>query len=84
MNIRRMLKVIVIVSLFFKGQKDDVALLCTDRRTYKIEEAETSNSLLLCSNLKLAKDIPKSDGGNIEIEHVAARGIFHNYFEVSN
>ncbi|XP_057336272.1 sister chromatid cohesion protein DCC1 [Microplitis mediator] len=70
-------------SLFFKGQKDDVALLCTDSRTYKIEEAETSNSLLLCSNLKFAKDIPKSDGGKIEIEHVAGRGIFHNYFEVS-
>ncbi|XP_074109105.1 sister chromatid cohesion protein DCC1 isoform X2 [Cotesia typhae] len=70
-------------TLFFKGEKNDAVLLCTDTRTYKIEEAETSNSLLLCPNLKFTKDVPKSDGDEIKIEKIPTRGIFHNYFESS-
>ncbi|CAG5074035.1 Similar to dscc1: Sister chromatid cohesion protein DCC1 (Danio rerio) [Cotesia congregata] len=53
-------------TLFFKGEKNDAVLLCTDTRTYKIEEAETSNSLLLCPNLKFAKDPSSFKGPEYE------------------
>lgn len=39
-------------SLVFRGTKDENAVLCTNKQTYDVKEAETSNSLLLLPDLR--------------------------------
>uniref|UniRef100_A0A1E1W8F3 Sister chromatid cohesion protein DCC1 n=2 Tax=Pectinophora gossypiella TaxID=13191 RepID=A0A1E1W8F3_PECGO len=40
--------------LHFKGDPEENVVLCTDNKTYDVKEAETSNSLLLVSDLMFA------------------------------
>lgn len=42
---------IVTFRLVFRGDENDSAVLCTDKETYEIKDAETSNSLLLFRDL---------------------------------
>ncbi|CAL8102233.1 unnamed protein product [Orchesella dallaii] len=39
--------------LVFRGDENDAAVLCTDKETYEIKEAETTNSLLLFKDLRM-------------------------------
>ncbi|KAG8332275.1 Sister chromatid cohesion protein DCC1 [Homalodisca vitripennis] len=45
----------------FRGARDDKAVLCTEDKTFEVKEAETSNSLLLLPELKLAEDCKGDD-----------------------
>ncbi|XP_055372434.1 sister chromatid cohesion protein DCC1 [Condylostylus longicornis] len=42
-------------SLYFKGGLNEKVVLCTENKTYEVKEAEISNSLMLCPNLKFAQ-----------------------------
>ncbi|XP_034939422.1 sister chromatid cohesion protein DCC1 isoform X2 [Chelonus insularis] len=69
--------------LSFKGHQNDRAVLCTDDRTYIIEEAETSNSLLLCPGMKFTSEITTNNNEEITIKPIIAKGIFYTYLEAS-
>ena len=40
-----------------RGDKDEMAVLCTKDKTYDIKEAEISNSMLIIPQLKTGQDL---------------------------
>ncbi|KAK2577012.1 hypothetical protein KPH14_011974 [Odynerus spinipes] len=68
--------------LAFKGRKDECAVLCTKNQTYEIKEAETSNSLLLISDLSLGPETKNPERSNRLVKRCCVKGIFHTYYEV--
>lgn len=65
----------------FRGGNDDKVVMCTDNETFEVKEAETSNSLLIVSNLVLPTDIKECENGHI-MEHKEILGIHHAYYEL--
>uniref|UniRef100_A0A1B6F2G2 Sister chromatid cohesion protein DCC1 n=1 Tax=Cuerna arida TaxID=1464854 RepID=A0A1B6F2G2_9HEMI len=70
----------------FRGARDDKAVLCTEDKTFEVKEAETSNSLLLLPELKLAEDCKGDDDDDDEdtrqLEEREIVGVFHTYLEL--
>lgn len=64
----------------FKGENNDNVMLCTETKTYDIRECETSNSLILVSDLKFPKDLKSNE--NKEILKVNIMGKNYKYMEV--
>lgn len=67
-------------TVYIKGDKDENAVMCTDEKTYDLNDTETSNSLLLINNLQFSEQIkenPKKQINKIEVS-----GIFYNYLEI--
>ncbi|XP_012286006.1 sister chromatid cohesion protein DCC1 [Orussus abietinus] len=69
-------------TLSFRGNKHDPAVLCTKNRTYDLKAAETSNSLLVVSNMKFAEQTSLVNTNHQVVERCDVQGIFHTYFEV--
>lgn len=70
-------------SLVFRGDDDDVAVLCTKDKTYDIKEAETSNGILLLDGLSSDKDIRDESLESRQIRSRFVVGIFHRYLELT-
>lgn len=67
--------------LVIRGDKDEMAVLCTNNRTYDIKEAEISNSMLIIPQLKTGEDlVSESLGQELNIRQVTST--IHNYFEL--
>uniref|UniRef100_A0A1B6HDZ0 Sister chromatid cohesion protein DCC1 n=1 Tax=Homalodisca liturata TaxID=320908 RepID=A0A1B6HDZ0_9HEMI len=66
----------------FRGARDDKAVLCTEDKTFEVKEAETSNSLLLLPELKLAEDCKGDDEDVRQLEEREIVGVFHTYLEL--
>lgn len=66
-------RIFLFFRVVFRGGNDDKVVLCTDNETFEVKEAETSNSLLIVSNLVFPTDI-----GECEKKHVV------QHKEVSN
>lgn len=59
--------------LIFRGDRDDMAVICTDDKTFEVKEAETTNSLLLIPNCQLPEDLGRQTaefGSNVTIKEV--------------
>lgn len=54
----------LIFRVVFRGGQSDKAVLCTEENTFEVKEAETSNSLLLLPELKLAEDCQNAVEGS--------------------
>lgn len=68
--------------LYLKGEDDEDAVLCTQSMTYKIVDAETSNSLVLTRDLKFPQEC-KDTSQERNLHKTFAHGIFYNYIEVN-
>ncbi|XP_012253464.2 sister chromatid cohesion protein DCC1 [Athalia rosae] len=69
--------------LSFRGSDEESVVLCTKNRTYKLKEAETSNSLLLVPDLKFSKATASNVAEGRMLQETSVRGVFHVYFEVT-
>ncbi|KAF7992804.1 hypothetical protein HCN44_005148 [Aphidius gifuensis] len=69
-------------TLKFKGDKNELLVLCTNDKTYEVKDAETSNSLIVLPDLKLSNDLKKYTNKEWTIEKSTSEGIFHTYLEV--
>lgn len=67
--------------LYFKGEKDEEVVICSDTQTFHVVEAETSNSLLLIQGAKFNKDI--EDDEDSIVRDVTVTGIFYDYLEAT-
>lgn len=76
-------------SLVFKGEGNENVVLCTDKETYEVKDAEISNSLLIVPDLKLDEQVksvvpsasePREEELNLRTVHIDA--ISHSYFEL--
>ncbi|XP_022175056.1 sister chromatid cohesion protein DCC1 [Myzus persicae] len=65
-------------TVVFKGDDDESAVLCTKTKTYDVQEAETSNSILLLPELTF----PNEEFNHKELTSRKVVGIFHKYLEV--
>ncbi|XP_063402344.1 sister chromatid cohesion protein DCC1-like isoform X1 [Mytilus trossulus] len=67
--------------LVIRGDKDDMAVLCTKDKTYDIKEAEISNSMLIIPQLKTGQDL---DGDNLgqELNIRQVTSTKYNYYEL--
>ncbi|CAI4227398.1 unnamed protein product [Auanema sp. JU1783] len=66
--------------LVFRGDVDDFVVLCSEDRSYSVKEVETSNSLFICPELKVAQDL-RSDGPNtLELRTIS--GLCNHYLEL--
>ncbi|KAL5242866.1 hypothetical protein ACI65C_010276 [Semiaphis heraclei] len=65
-------------TVVFKGDHNETAVLCTETKTYDVQDAETSNSILLLPELTF----PDEEFNNKELTSRKVVGIFHKYFEV--
>ncbi|XP_021914090.1 sister chromatid cohesion protein DCC1 isoform X4 [Zootermopsis nevadensis] len=68
-------------SLVFRGTKDENAVLCTNKQTYDVKEAETSNSLLLLPDLRWPAQQTVAETGRM-LEEKQVLGVFHKYYEL--
>ncbi|KAG5896288.1 hypothetical protein JTB14_008845 [Gonioctena quinquepunctata] len=68
-------------TLYIKGEDEDEVVICSETCTFHVTEAETSNSLLLVSNLKSCNDI--EDNGEHKVQKVFVSGIFYDYLEAT-
>ncbi|XP_018578659.1 sister chromatid cohesion protein DCC1 [Anoplophora glabripennis] len=66
-------------TLYVKGNDNDEVVICSDTKTFHVVAAETSNSLLLASNLTFSNDIKDTD--ERKISKVKICGIFYDYLE---
>lgn len=67
--------------LVIRGDKDEMAVICTKDRTYDIKEAEISNSMLIIPQLKTGQDLGQDIlGQELNIRQVTST--IHNYFEL--
>ncbi|XP_013396721.1 sister chromatid cohesion protein DCC1 isoform X2 [Lingula anatina] len=64
--------------LTIRGDKTDSAVVCTNRKTFEIKEAETSNSVLILPDLLLPEKLGEKE---IIIEKEVS-AILYNYFEL--
>lgn len=78
-------------SLQFKGGLNEKIVLCSDKHTYEVKEAEISNSLLVLSNFQFNNEI-KNASPNTSLEDSESEldrtldkcevlKIFHDYYE---
>ncbi|XP_044263772.1 sister chromatid cohesion protein DCC1-like isoform X1 [Tribolium madens] len=68
-------------TLYIKGDDDENVVLCTKDRTYDVNGAETSNSLLLVKNLSFFDDL--KDGQKRALKTVTVSGIFYEYLSIT-
>lgn len=58
----------LVFRVVFRGGNDDKVVICTDNETFEVKEAETSNSLLIVSNLVFPTDIRECENEHV-MEH---------------
>jgi len=63
-----------------RGEGEDNSVLCSQTKTFEIKEAETSNSLLLVSQLSFPSQISQSETRKLGWRSVA--GVFYKYLEM--
>ncbi|KAK7490469.1 hypothetical protein BaRGS_00018255 [Batillaria attramentaria] len=63
-----------------RGNKDDMAVLCTETQTFDLKGAELSNSMLLLQHLDCGQDLPET--GPQEIQYREVVSVLHDYFEL--
>eukprot|EP00088_Acartia_fossae_P028421 TRINITY_DN2922_c0_g1_i1.p1 TRINITY_DN2922_c0_g1~~TRINITY_DN2922_c0_g1_i1.p1 ORF type:complete len:403 (-),score=76.25 TRINITY_DN2922_c0_g1_i1:537-1745(-) len=68
-------------SVHLRGSEDENLVLCSKDKTYDFKEAETSNSMLILPELKLAKECEKHSGERT-LAWRNVSGIFFKYFEL--
>ncbi|XP_064456086.1 sister chromatid cohesion protein DCC1-like isoform X2 [Ornithodoros turicata] len=68
--------------LTFRGRDDDTAVLCTNKCTFEVREAETSNSLLLVPDLILPAEMGSVDDNSLTESPKQVPNIFHTYLEL--
>jgi len=66
--------------LTMRGEAGENSVLCSDTKTFEIKEAETSNSLLLVSQLCFPEQISKTDTRKLGWKNVT--GVFYKYLEL--
>lgn len=65
--------------LYFAGEDEERAVLCTESRTYNVVHTETSNSLLLTTGMKFFEELkPIKDR---TVSKVVVSGIHYDYLE---
>lgn len=63
-----------------RGDKEDSAVLCTDRCTYDIKEGEVSNTMLLLSDLALGNNLDTT--GTPEVDYKEVNTVIHTFYEL--
>ncbi|KAG8177733.1 hypothetical protein JTE90_026575 [Oedothorax gibbosus] len=66
-------------TLIIRGDLEDPAVLCTNKTTYELKEAETSNSLLLMPEMQWPENCQES---SLKVVPQNISGIFHTYYEL--
>jgi len=66
--------------LTLRGEENENSVLCSLNKTFELKEAETSNSLLLVSQLKFPDQINKSASRSLGWRTVG--GVFYKYLEL--
>ncbi|KAF2365200.1 Rho GTPase-activating protein domain [Trinorchestia longiramus] len=67
--------------LVLRGEAEDHAVLCTDRETFEVREAETSNSLVLVPSLLVPQDF-QEESESRQILYKKVVGVHYKYLEV--
>ncbi|XP_046740184.1 sister chromatid cohesion protein DCC1 [Diprion similis] len=70
-------------SLTFRGSEEESVVLCSTNRTYDLQEAETSNSLLLVPDCKFSKETGSSAETCRILQETTVKGVFYTYYEVA-
>jgi len=66
--------------LTMRGDEGDNSVICSEKKTFEIKEAETSNSLLLIPQLSFPEEIAVSDSR--KLGWTSVNGVFHKYLEL--
>jgi len=66
--------------LTMRGDEGDNSVICSDKKTFEIKEAETSNSLLLVPQLSFPEQIAVSESR--KLGWTSVKGVFHKYLEL--
>jgi len=66
--------------LTLRGEEGDNSVLCSETKTYDLKEAETSNSLLLVSQMSFPDQISKTEARKLGWRTVV--GVFYKYLEL--
>jgi len=67
--------------LKFRGEEGENAVLCAKDKTFDIKEAETSNSLLMVSQLTFPEEISNTESRKLGWRTVV--GVFNKYLEIT-
>lgn len=67
-------------SIYIKGEDDESAVLCTEKNTYNILQADTSNSLLLAKQLRFVEEL--KDHTDRTTNRIVIHNVFHDYLEL--
>jgi len=63
-----------------RGEESDNSVLCSNNKTFEIKEAETSNSLLLVSDLSFPDEMSSAGARSLAWRNV--NGVFYKYLEL--
>jgi len=66
--------------LTMRGDEGDNSVICSEKKTFEIKEAETSNSLLLVPQLSFPEQIAVSESR--KLGWTSVKGVFHKYLEL--
>jgi len=66
--------------LTMRGDEGDNSVICSEKKTFEIKEAETSNSLLLVPQLSFPEQITVSESR--KLGWTSVKGVFHKYLEL--
>jgi len=66
--------------LTMRGDEGDNSVICSEKKTFEIKEAETSNSLLLVPQLSFPQEIAVSESR--KLGWTSVNGVFHKYLEL--
>ncbi|TKR83054.1 hypothetical protein L596_016707 [Steinernema carpocapsae] len=67
-------------TLVIRGNPDDETYICTENRTYRLKEAEISNSWILTENLQLAT---RENDGDVRLKLRPITSVHHTYLEAT-
>lgn len=62
-----------VIRLVLRGDSSDSAVLCTASKTFSVSAQQTSNSLLLTPNLRLAADVDDPKEGRLDVVEVFSK-----------
>ncbi|XP_041359133.1 sister chromatid cohesion protein DCC1-like isoform X2 [Gigantopelta aegis] len=63
-----------------RGDKDENAVLCTNDKTFEIKEAETSNSMLIMTQLEYGDELTPGEPQEIQMREVCS--VLYKYYEL--
>ncbi|KAL5006003.1 hypothetical protein ScPMuIL_017161 [Solemya velum] len=66
--------------LVIRGDKDEMAVLCTNEKTYEVKEAEISNDLLITPEVLIGKDLDSEGDPCQTFSQVLS--VLHTYYEL--